>query len=41
MILEIAYTVGNPHAVNQRTDTEILSVPYLSLPNDKIENTYI
>ena len=36
MILEMTHIAGNPHAVNQRADTENLSVFYLPLLNDKL-----
>ena len=36
MILEITHIAGNPHMVNQRADTENLSVFYLPLLNDKL-----
>ena len=36
MTLEMTHIASNPHAVNQRTDIENISVFYLPLLNDKI-----
>ena len=35
-ILKMTHIAGNPHAVNQRADTENLSVFYLLLLNEKL-----
>ena len=34
MLLEMTHIVSNPHAMNQRTDTDNLSVFYLPLLNN-------
>ena len=40
MIVEMTHIAVNPHAVNQRADTENLSVFYLPLLNEKIESRH-